>query len=327
MPGSSAPLLPDRRGVSGALVRVQTTSAGISSAPVATGEMDHSPIGVIDIRGRRVRPEVTPVLADPHGVRARRLSRFGRVVAVLSLLWVAGLGLAGLGILPAGDLPLGGALTGTAPATVRGAPAPVPPGPSDPLDATLANAGTASATLDSTVLLPAGNRRAESVALDGTPGSAGVARGHPSSTATGGGGSSAAARSLAPVTGARGETFVASTTGATGGTSGMAGAASGTVAGPSSSTGDAGTHASGHGRVVAPGQIVRETTPGHLSTTARGNAATAPGQVKQTTKTTTTATTTATITTAPTTTAVTRGRSGAAPGQAVTRGSGHVRGA
>ena len=42
------------------------------------------------------------------------LARIGRVIALLFLLWITGLGLAGLGILPAGFLPLGGAIGGQA---------------------------------------------------------------------------------------------------------------------------------------------------------------------------------------------------------------------
>lgn len=52
----------------------------------------------------------------------RALTRVGRAVAVVFLLWVVGLILAGLGILPAGDVPLGHALAPQAPPPLSAAP-------------------------------------------------------------------------------------------------------------------------------------------------------------------------------------------------------------
>lgn len=49
---------------------------------------------VVDIRGRTARPETRPVLVDPSGLRARWLARSARAVALVFVLWLAGLGLA-----------------------------------------------------------------------------------------------------------------------------------------------------------------------------------------------------------------------------------------
>jgi hypothetical protein len=65
---------------------------------------------IVDLRGRQALPAGPPILADPSGRRARMLARAGRVLALVFLLWITGLGLAGLGILPAGFIPLGGKL-------------------------------------------------------------------------------------------------------------------------------------------------------------------------------------------------------------------------
>src|SRR2546421_6878821 len=70
---------------------------------------------IIDLRGQPAAPAPDPVLVDPSGARMRMLTRAGRVVAVLFLLWLVGLVLAGLGILPAGEIPLGRTLVNQAP--------------------------------------------------------------------------------------------------------------------------------------------------------------------------------------------------------------------
>lgn len=86
---------------------------------------------VVDIRGHTVRPETRPVLADPSGARARWLARAGGAMALVLLLWLAGLGLAGLGILPGDALPLGRAVSAPAPPVLRGTPVPTRPTRSD----------------------------------------------------------------------------------------------------------------------------------------------------------------------------------------------------
>jgi hypothetical protein len=83
---------------------------------------------VVDLRGRELTVSVPPVLSDPTGKRARLLAGGGRVVALLAVLWVAGLVLAGLGVLPAGDVPLGHAVAAPqAPSGLRHLPRPIPP--------------------------------------------------------------------------------------------------------------------------------------------------------------------------------------------------------
>ncbi len=54
----------------------------------------------------------------------RVLAAGGRAVALVFLLWLAGLVLAGLGILPTGDVPLGRALAGQAPSPLSALPRP-----------------------------------------------------------------------------------------------------------------------------------------------------------------------------------------------------------
>jgi hypothetical protein len=256
-----------------------------------------SPAQVVDIRGQRVRPEIRPVLADPTGVRRRRLARFGRAIAVLCMLWIAGLGLAGLGILPAGDLPLGHALTGTGPAALRVAPTPTRPRRSGLVAATPARAGTFPATAGFAAEVRAGSR-AQSVAPNRSRGSAGAGRSHHGSPATGGDGSSAPASALGPITGAAGSTSAPGPIPTAGGTSEpLVGQSIGVSRGP---------HSIGQGKIVAPGQTVEQTTPSNSSRPARGNSATAPGQLKQTAR--------------------TPGRSGTSPGHTVTHGSGHAKG-
>jgi hypothetical protein len=95
---------------------------------------------VVDLRGRELTVPPPPVLADPTGRRARLLSRAGRVLGLVALLWVAGLVLAGLGVLPAGDVPLGRAVAGPqAPSGWRHLPKPSPPTARDLTPPTPAN--------------------------------------------------------------------------------------------------------------------------------------------------------------------------------------------
>ena len=91
---------------------------------------------IVDLRGRQLAPARPPVLADPSGRRARVLARTGRAIAIVFVLWLAGLALAGLGIIPASDVPLGRALAGPqAPPTLSRPPAPQPASVSDSIPA------------------------------------------------------------------------------------------------------------------------------------------------------------------------------------------------
>jgi hypothetical protein len=230
-----------------------------------------------------------PVLADPSGRRARLLARAGRAVAIVCLLWLAGLVLAGLGILPASVLPLGRAVAGQAAPPVLHVLS-VRPGTASDLAPALrarraGGAGRSAAhagggtqlTAVGVGLVPRGGRRSHGGAPSG--------KGGPS----------------APTT--TGRVGVGKPNGAAPTTAGSRGAA-GTI--PSAGATTTVTKA-------APGQTTKQTTPGHTKTTAPGNSGSAPGQVKQTT--------TTTITTS------SPGQSGSAPGQTVTHGTGHGHGA
>src|SRR5437660_11287201 len=74
---------------------------------------------VLDLRGRQLAGDHTPVLLDPSGARARALAWLGRAVAVVFLVWLIGLVFAGLGLLPSGDLPFGRAFVGQAPPVLK----------------------------------------------------------------------------------------------------------------------------------------------------------------------------------------------------------------
>lgn len=50
---------------------------------------------IVDLRGRQLAPARPPVLADPSGRRARVLARTGRAIAIVFVLWLAGLALLG----------------------------------------------------------------------------------------------------------------------------------------------------------------------------------------------------------------------------------------
>jgi hypothetical protein len=224
---------------------------------------------VVDIRGQRALPEIDQVLVDPSGVRARRLARCGRVVALVLLTWIAGLGLAGLGVLPADDLPLGGVLSGAAPAALR---SPAPATRSDPA------AREASPAADhggraSGLLLPAGSAKGRSGAASAAHGHHGLVVGRGPSGGSGavgrvpgasGGGVSGSGGSAGP--GQAGTTPI-----------GPAGGVSATP--PGASHGAA--HPSGRGTLTAPGQVVKSTTPGHTNTTGRSSSGAAPGRVKR----------------------------------------------
>lgn len=258
---------------------------------------DATRVGVVDIRGTRIRAVVTPVLADPSGVRARRLARAGRAIAFLCLLWLVGLGLAGIGILPAGDLPLGRAINGGVPGMLPGALRSAP-SRFDRAGAGAASPRAASAAAERV----AGTRsRAEPTAPGARHGTSGresesSAVGHSPARST-------TRRRVAgfrgPASGARG----------TGTPSESDAAASGTTSGPSQTAaggvGNRGINAAGRGIAKAPGASIKAATRGQSGTAARGG--TAPGKVRPTA---------ATVTTAP-------GQSGASPGHTMTPGGGH----
>lgn len=266
---------------------------------LAAEEVSGGGVRAVDIRGTRLRPAVTPVLADPSGLRARRLARAGRTIAFLCLLWLVGLGLAGIGILPAADLPLGGVIVGGA---SRAHPAAQRPAQSrfDPVRARATSGGAVSAAAERVVRIRARaapsapdvrhrTSRRESV-------SSAVGRSRARSTARGAEPALPGSASGVPGAGAASET-VAGPSGATSGPSQAA------AAGASNQ----GTHTTGRGIATAPGTTVKATTLGHTGATARGNSGTAPGQVRPTA---------ATVTTLP-------ARSASSPGQTMRSGSGH----
>jgi hypothetical protein len=264
---------------------------------------------VVDIRGQRVRPPVTPVLADPSGVRARRLARTGRAIAFLCLLWLVGLGLAGLGILPAADLPLGGAISGAVPVVARATPV---PGPSRyaPARAASPRATSAPVVNDSP---PSG----AGLATGWQNVRAGTRRGLSAWGATGRGRSpgrptapGAAASRSGPASGARGNGTASATVPAP---SGAASAPGQTAAGGSSNRG---VQTTGRGIATAPGTVVKSDTPGHGGTPEH----TSPSPRSNSGNAARVGPTAATVTTAP-------GGSGSSPGHAITPGGGHGNGA
>lgn len=242
------------------------------------------------------------------------LARAGRAVAIVFLLWLAGLALAGLGILPAGDLPLGPVLVQQSPPPLRARVKPAPPSRADLLPARPATL-TASALLRGSSprrgsLASAAGSRSQSPSVTATGGALGAHRGSrlPGSRTSGSGHRPPPAAVAAPgaVTATPGSTTA--TPGGAAGTSGLAPVGTSTT--PSTATGTGKDTA--HGTTTAPGQTRLQSTPGHTTATAPGSSASAPGQVKQTTTTMTASTTS----TSP-------GQSGSAPGQTVTHGSVH----
>src|SRR5437660_3034747 len=77
---------------------------------------------VLDLRGRQLASDHTPVLLDPSGGRARVLAWVGRGVAGLFLIWLIGLVFDGLGLLPSSDLPFGRAFVGQSPPVLKSMP-------------------------------------------------------------------------------------------------------------------------------------------------------------------------------------------------------------
>ncbi|HET6867131.1 MAG TPA: hypothetical protein VFH80_14525 [Solirubrobacteraceae bacterium] len=254
-------------------------------------------VRVLDIRGTPVATAVPPVLADPSGVRARRLARAGRAVAFLCLLWLVGLGLAGIGILPTDDLPLGHAITGAAPGVFGLAPA--APRRVDPAGARATNTDAASA----------GAERADRTRSRAYP----TTQGTRHATSPGESGSGAIGRSPVrlttrrPVRGLPGPGSGGRTTTTTETTTGSSAAPSGPNQAASAGVSNSGTHAIGRGIASAPGATTKAATPGHTGTTARRNSGGAPGQVNRPAT---------TVTTAP-------GQSGSSSGHTATTGGGH----
>jgi hypothetical protein len=277
------------------LVLVLRIPYGMSAAirheyDLGTEDVSDARVRVVDIRGTRLRPVVTPVLADPSGVRARRLACAGRAIAFLCLLWLVGLGLAGIGILPADDLPLGRAITGAAPDVLRVAPVAAP----SRFDLAGRAATTSAARTGAHPVTPGARhatrpRDSEPSAIDRSPARSTILR-----AATGLPGLAAGTHTA----GTPSETA----TGPNGATRGPSQAAA--AAGSPS-----GIHPTGRGIAAAPGRTAKAVTRGHTGTTARGNSATAPGQIRPTL---------ATVT-AP-------GQSGSSPGRTMPPGGGHGNG-
>jgi hypothetical protein len=304
---------------------------------------------IVDLRGRQTAASARPVLVDPSGRRAKVLARCGRFVAIVFLLWLAGLMLAGLGILPAGDLPLGGAVLHVSPAagrsgspqarTIHAGKAPTGVSNASPVLAHhRAPASPRSRSADGVASLARQAQRAAARAvapLGLTPsstlsgslslgpaslGSAGGPGGLSTGVATGSGSSPAAGSSAAGGVGAGSGTTAGAGNGSGAGTGKPAGAGGGQS--QHLSRGSSGS-AAGHTGATAPGNSLAspghtsatapgksDAAPGHTSTTASGNSAAAPGQVKQNVA-------------QPTATSATPGQSGSAPGQTGTPGHGN----
>lgn len=267
-------------------------------------------VRVVDIRGRRVAAVVTPVLADPSGVRARRLARLGRGVACLCLLWLLGLGLAGIGILPARDLPLDRVLAAPGPEKRAAAPAPRP----RRLDLASERTATSGAVAVAGEGVSRGASGPRSISSTSRPGGAtGFIASAPSGFVRGRSPGRAAMRGRvtspsAPAagvhrTGSRGLADAAPTDAA------PIEAGTGSSQTAAASVTKLGTHPTAAGTTRAPGRV-KSAAPGHTSASASGHSAAAPGQVPQTT---------ATATAAP-------GQSGTSPGHTITPGGGHGNG-
>lgn len=227
------------------------------------------------------------------------LTRAGRVVAMLFLLWLLGLVLAGLGILPARDIPGGRELVNQAPSPLPSLPKPPPQTGSDLASAQSLGARSLETSTQRAVGQPPGTgARAGSAAQAGRRSPAGVSRGAsrgilggaprhtPATSQRGGGASSGAVPTSIPIISAPPPAPVTSNSSA------------------------------GHGKLTAPGQTRQRATPEHVQWAVAGNSGSAPGQVTKTT----TSTRPATRTTTP------LGNSGSAPGQTAAHGNGHGNG-
>jgi hypothetical protein len=237
---------------------------------------------VLDLRGRQLVRDRTPVLLDPSGGRARVLAWVGRGVAVVFLVWLIGLVFAGLGLLPSSDLPFGRAFVGPSPPVLQSMP---------PI--TQAGFAGPSAAVQSVAASRFGDPTSSSGAAAGGSRSGGTAG------ATAGGGSGAQAGSGAPGSRGHGQGSTGATTGSGAGSGASGGSATATNGG--GSTANNGLHAGGSG----PGRTVSQSSPGHTKSSGTGPAAgsgsssASSGHGHQTT-----------------TTATTPGKSGSAPGHA-----------
>jgi hypothetical protein len=233
---------------------------------------------VLDLRGRQLVHDRTPVLLDPSGGRARVLAWVGRAVAAVFLVWLIGLVFAGLGLLPSSDLPFGRAFVGQSPPALESMPPITQPG-------FAGHSAAAQSVAASRFGHPASSAGAAAVA----------SRGGGTAGATSGGGSGARTGSGAPVPRGNGHGSTGTTTG-----SGASGGSAAATQGGGSNANN-GLHAGGSG----PGRTVSQSSPGHTKSSGTGAAAgsssssASSGHGHQTT-----------------TTAATPGKSGSAPGHA-----------
>jgi hypothetical protein len=199
----------------------------------------------LDLRGRELTVPAPAVLSDPSGRRARMLSRLGRALAVIALLWVAGLALAGLGVLPAGDVPLGRAVAGPqAPSGLRHLPARAAPTAQDlrpaiPANSAVVASGFGRALGAGTTRSPSGSSLTVASRPRSTSASSGA---HPTVASTSVGG--VAGTGLGNVT-SRGQSGVASAPGRARTTAPGNSGSSHTVAGQTTTPGKSGS-APGH---------------------------------------------------------------------------------
>jgi len=235
---------------------------------------------VLDLRGRQLVRDRTPILLDPTGGRARVLAWVGRGVALVFLIWLIGLVFAGLGLLPSGDLPLGRALVGQSPPALKASPR-----ITQPSSARL-SASARTAVAPSLARTPAHNAAA-------TAGHATFQAGATTGASTRNGVPSASTHRHAPSNGTA--------------SNGQGASTGGTVAAtpvPASHPNN-GLHAVGSG----PGRAVSQSSPGHTSSSVggtgagSGQSAASSGRGHQST----------------TTSSTSPGKSGTAPGHTATR--------
>jgi hypothetical protein len=261
---------------------------------------------IVDLRGHQALPVAAPVLVDLSGRRARVLTRAGRGIAIILLLWLTGLVLAGLGLLPASDLPLSRAVAGrVGPSVLRALPPGAPPVRADlvparpavpPRLAQFSGGSAGSGGIRTLRPGPASGLVAQPQRQGRYGGASGLRHGvggGPPSSGSGGG----------HAAGAIGSGAGSAIAGAIGAPAGSASTGSGSGGGLGRARGSGGGSTT-HGR----------SSHGHGSSSPAGNSGSAPGRGQQTTTTTSTATTASTTT---------RGQSGSAPGHTIPRGNGY----
>jgi hypothetical protein len=209
---------------------------------------------VLDLRGRQLARDRTPVLLDPSGGRARVLAWTGRGVALVFLLWLIGLVFAGLGLLPSGSIPLGRALVGQSPPPIKGMPLVTQPGFAAP-----SATGSPGASSQSTAARAAG----------GT-----VASSHAAATHAAGFTAATSVRHNRPQTGlgsparpGHGHAPVAGTVNA-----GSGATTAGTVAGTSAPVPASHPNNGVHAGSSAPGRTTSQSSPGHTKSSGAGPA-------------------------------------------------------